>query len=279
MPTDKNISFARKKGVYKNKNLLIRSFKEYGDGALGSRGALLLDDYSDAPKQQGLRIQKLDYIEKISRIGHGSGFQICTHCIGDRANRDVLNLYEDIYQSDTKNRTNLRFRIEHAQHISNDDIPRFGELGVIPSMQAIHLSSDRPWAINRLGKDRIIEGAYVWNKLSESGATIVNGTDAPVEPLNPIACFYASVSRQTLEGTPNGGYEPDQKMSRVDALKSYTINNAYGAFEENIKGSIEVGKLADFTVFSQDIMEVPISELLDTKVEYTIVGGKILYER
>ncbi len=221
---------------------------------------------------------KLDYILEISGIGLAAGFQICTHCIGDLANRELLNLYEGIYQSDPLKGKNLRFRIEHAQHISESDIPRFGQLGVLPSMQAIHLSSDRPWAIDRLSKQRILEGAYVWDKLTENGATIINGTDAPVEPLSPIACFYDSISRQTLEGTSNGGYEPEQKMSRLEALKSYTINNAYDAFEENIKGSIEVGKLADFTVFLQNIVGVPISELLQTKVKYTIVDEKILYE-
>ncbi|MFY0654859.1 MAG: amidohydrolase [Cyclobacteriaceae bacterium] len=256
--------------------LTIRAIKLYADGALGSRGALLLEEYEDAPGVHGHRIQDLDFLKKITQIGFESGFQVCTHCIGDRANREVLDLYQTLYSS---KKGDYRFRIEHAQHIAEEDIPRFGELGVIPSMQAIHMSSDRPWAIDRLGKKRIVEGAYVWNKLTESGATIVNGTDAPVEPINPIACFFAAVSRQTLKGEPTGGYEPEQRMTRQEALQSYTINNAYGAFEENIKGSIEVGKLADLTVFSQDIMEVPIDKLLETEIEYTIVGGRIIYKK
>jgi len=150
---------------------------------------------------------------------------------------------------------------------------------VIPAMQAIHMSSDRPWAIDRLGEERIIEGAYVWQKLLQSGARIVNGTDVPVEPVSPIQCFYASVTRKTLEGQPPGGYEPDQKMTREQALRSYTVDAAYGAFEEDIKGSIEMGKLADFTVFSKDIMTLPEEELLTAEVDMTIVNGEVLFER
>lgn len=146
-------------------------------------------------------------------------------------------------------------------------------------MQAIHLSSDRPWAIDRLGEKRIIEGAYVWQKLLKSGTKIVNGTDVPVEPISPIQCFYASVTRKTLKGTPPSGYEPEQKMSREEALRSYTIDAAYGAFEEEIKGSVEPGKLADFTVFSKDIMSIPEDEILSAQIDMTIVNGKVLFKR
>ncbi|NJM26565.1 MAG: amidohydrolase family protein, partial [Bacteroidia bacterium] len=159
-----------------------------------------------------------------------------------------------------------------------DDIPRFGKLGVIAAMQAIHMSSDRPWAIERLGEQRIKDGAYVWQKLLQSGAVIVNGTDVPVEPINPIASFYASVTRKTLKGEPDGGYEPDQKMTREQALRSYTIDAAFGEFEEEVKGSIEAGKLADFTVFSRDIMTVDEPEILGTTVAMTVIGGKVVYE-
>ena len=145
-------------------------------------------------------------------------------------------------------------------------------------MQAIHMSSDRPWAIERLGEKRIKEGAYMWQSLLKSGAKIVNGTDAPVEPLNIVACFYASVTRKTLKGEPEGGYEPEEKMTREQALKSYTLDAAYGAFEEKIKGSIEVGKRADFTVFTQDLMSVPENEILKTEVAMTIVAGKVSYK-
>jgi predicted amidohydrolase YtcJ len=172
-----------------------------------------------------------------------------------------------------------RFRIEHAQHLHPDDIPRFGQLGVIAAMQAIHLSSDRPWAIDRLGEKRIIDGAYVWQTLMQTGAVVTNGTDAPVEPVDPIPSFFASVSRKTLQGLPEGGYEAEQKMTREQALKSYTLDGAYAEFEEDFKGSIEVGKAADFTVFDKDIMEIPENDILNAKVEMTIVGGKIVYKK
>jgi predicted amidohydrolase YtcJ len=146
-------------------------------------------------------------------------------------------------------------------------------------MQAIHLSSDRPWAIDRLGEQRIVDGAYVWQKLMKSGTVVANGTDAPVEPVDPLPSFFASVSRQTLDGTPEGGYEATEKMTRKEALKSYTLDGAYAEFEENYKGSIVVGKAADFTVFDKNIMEIPDAEILNSKVMMTIVGGKIVYQK
>jgi predicted amidohydrolase YtcJ len=152
-------------------------------------------------------------------------------------------------------------------------------LGAIAAMQAIHLSSDRPWAIDRLGEKRIIDGAYVWQTLMQTGAVVTNGTDAPVEPVDPIPSFFASVSRKTLQGLPEGGYEAEQKMTREQALKSYTLDGAYAEFEEDFKGSIEVGKAADFTVFDQNIMEIPENDILNAKVEMTIVGGKIVYKK
>ncbi|MEO9802907.1 MAG: amidohydrolase [Reichenbachiella sp.] len=258
--------------------LTIRSIKLYADGALGSRGALLLEDYSDAPGVQGLRITPADQIMRVAEQGTKNGFQIATHCIGDRANHEVLDMYEIILKSDTT-MTNPRFRIEHAQHIAGNDIARFGQLGIIPSMQAIHMSSDRPWAIDRLGETRIVEGAYMWQELISTGANVMNGTDAPVEPLTPLASFYASVTRQTLAGKPESGYEPDQRMTREQALRAYTINNAYGAFEEDIKGTIEIGKVADFTVLSKDIMKIAAQEILNTEIEYTIVDGEVLFEK
>jgi len=220
----------------------------------------------------------MEHIYEVSLKALENGFQVCTHAIGDRANREVLDQYEKAFAQMPDKSEDVRFRIEHAQHINAQDIPRFAALGVIPAMQAIHMSSDRPWAIERLGQARIEEGAYVWRKLLDAGAIIANGTDAPVEPVSPMASFYASVSRKTLAGEPEGGYEPSQKMTREEALKSYTIFPAYAAFEEDIKGSIEPGKLADFTVYSQDLMTVPEAQLLDTEIEMTIVGGKVLYE-
>ena len=220
----------------------------------------------------------IDSVLTISRKALKTGFQVNTHAIGDRANREVLDRYEIAFRENPEAAKDARFRIEHAQHLHPDDIGRFGKLGVIPAMQAIHLSSDRPWAIDRLGKQRIEEGAYVWRKLLESGARIVNGSDVPVEPINPIASFYASVTRKTLKGQPEGGYEPDQKMTREEALRSYTLDAAYGAFEENQKGSIRTGKLADFTIFDRDIISVPEDQLLQTRVTMTILGGKVVYE-
>ena len=259
--------------------LTIRSIKLHCDGALGSRGAWLLEPYSDRPGHIGHETLPMEFVYQTSKRALETGFQVCAHAIGDRANREILDRYEQAFDELNANSTGARFRIEHAQHLHPDDIPRFAKLGVIPAMQAIHMSSDRPWAIERLGEKRITDGAYVWKKLLQSGARIVNGTDVPVEPVNPIASFYASVTRMTLKGEPEGGYEPDQKMTREEALKSYTLDAAYGAFEENIKGSIQAGKLADFTVFSQDIMKVPDQELLSTEVVMTILGGKVVFEK
>jgi predicted amidohydrolase YtcJ len=258
--------------------LTIRSIKLNCDGALGSRGAWLLEEYADRKGFYGMATYPMDSVLKMAQEGLKHGFQICAHAIGDRANQEILNRFEKAFQENAS-RVDHRYRIEHAQHLHPTDIPRFGKLGVIPAVQAIHLSSDRPWAIDRLGEKRIKEGAYMWQSLLKSGARVMNGTDVPVEPINPIASFYASVSRKTLTGMPEGGFEPEEKMTREQALRSYTLDAAYGAFEESIKGSIERGKLADFTILSKDIMTIPESELLSTEVVMTILGGKILYKR
>ncbi len=256
----------------------IRSVKLNCDGALGSRGAWLLESYSDRPNHFGHETLPMEFVKETAYNGLRNGFQVCAHAIGDRANREILDRYE-MALNDVKDKTDdHRFRIEHAQHLHPDDIPRFAELNVIPAMQAVHMSSDRPWAIDRLGEKRIKEGAYMWQDLLQSGVPIVNGTDVPVEPINPIASFYASISRKTLKGMPEGGYEPEQKMTRPQALKSYTLDAAYGAFEEDIKGSIEVGKLADFTIYNKDLMTVPEDEVLSTKVVMTIFDGKVVFE-
>lgn len=256
----------------------IRSVKLNCDGALGSRGAWLLDEYTDRPGHFGHETLPMEFVKETALNGLQHGFQVCAHAIGDRANKEILDRYEAAF-TELPNLTNdNRYRIEHAQHLHPDDIPRFAQLGVIPAMQAVHMSSDRPWAIDRLGEKRIKEGAYMWQALLQSGIPIVNGTDVPVEPLNPIASFYASVSRKTLKGMPEGGYEPEQKMTREQALRSYTLDAAYGAFEENIKGSITQGKLADFTIYEQDLMTVPEDKILDTKIAMTIFNGEVVYE-
>jgi predicted amidohydrolase YtcJ len=264
--------------VDKENWLTIRSIKLNCDGALGSRGAWLLESYTDRADFFGMATLSMDTVLATSQKALKSGFQVCSHAIGDRANREILDRYETAFKENAGVKDH-RFRIEHAQHLHPNDIPRFGQLGVIPAMQAIHMSSDRPWAIDRLGEKRIKEGAYMWQSLLKSGAKIVNGTDAPVEPLNPIPCFYASVSRMTLKGEPVGGYEPEEKMTREQALRSYTLDAAYGAFEEGIKGSIEPGKLADFTIFSSDIMTVSEMEILKAEVAMTIIGGKVVFEK
>ncbi|HEX6322464.1 MAG TPA: amidohydrolase [Vicinamibacterales bacterium] len=258
-----------------DKRLTVRAIKVSIDGALGPRGAWLLEPYADKPDSAGLNTTSLESAKRTAQIALEHGFQLCIHAIGDRANREVLDIYEDAFKTAGKNGKDLRWRIEHAQHIHPDDIPRFGQLGVIASMQGIHATSDAPYVLQRLGEDRARSGAYVWQSLMKSGALVMNGTDVPVEDIDPIASFHASVGRKMADG---GVFFREQRMSRLDALKSYTINNAFGAFEEDIKGSLTPGKLADIVVLSKDIMTVPEDQILEAKVVYTIVGGRVMYE-
>jgi predicted amidohydrolase YtcJ len=252
----------------------VRAIKRYMDGALGSRGAWLLEPYTDKPDSVGLDIGDIPDLKRIGELAIEHDFQFCIHAIGDRANREVLNIYQQVFEAHP-DKNDLRWRIEHAQHLNAADIPRFGKMGVIAAMQGIHCTSDAPFVLLRLGAQRAEEGAYVWQKLMKSGAVVGNGTDAPVEDVGPLACFYSSVSRKLKDGTV---FYPDQRMSREEALKSYTWNNAYAAFEENLKGSLEAGKLADITVLSHDIMTIPEDEILSTDVVYTIVGGKVMFQ-
>ncbi|MFH0992609.1 MAG: amidohydrolase family protein [bacterium] len=258
---------------YGDKRLTVRAIKRLIDGALGSRGAWLLEPYADLSTSTGLNTDPVEEMKETARLAITHGFQLCTHAIGDRGNRETLNIYEDAFKANP-DKTNLRWRIEHAQHINATDIPRFGKLGVIAAMQGIHCTSDAPYVLARLGSQRAEEGAYVWQKLMKSGAIICNGTDTPVEAEDPIACFYASVSRKLKDGSVFYG---SQRMTREEALKSYTINAAYTGFDENIKGSLTPGKLADITVLSKDIMTIPEDEIPTTKVLYTIVGGKVMF--
>ncbi len=262
---------------YADNHLSVRGIKQYMDGALGSRGAWMLSDYSDAPGWKGLNVTPLSDIRKVAELAIKNGYQLCTHAIGDRANRETLNIYEQTFKKHPEvNGKTLRWRIEHAQHLSEKDKPRFAQLGIIAAMQGIHATSDAPFVIERLGKERAKEGAYVWRDLIDLGTIIANGTDSPVEKLDPIACYYASVTRMTKSGKP---FFPAQKMTRMEALKSYTINGAFAAFQDSLLGSITKGKLADFTILSQDILTVPDWKLPATKTLYTIIGGKILYKR
>jgi hypothetical protein len=280
MVRDSNENLLAKLPQYKatglnDHHLTIAAIKVTADGALGSRGAWMLEPYSDSPASVGLPTTSPESIAATARIALDNGVQLGVHAIGDRANREVLNVYERAFKArpDAKD---LRWRIEHAQHISAADIPRFGQLGVIPVMQGIHATSDAPYVLARLGPKRAEEGAYVWQKLMKSGAIIANGTDVPVERIDPMASFYATVARKTKDGSV---FFADQRMSRAEALKSYTWNGAFAAREETLKGSISVGKLADITVLSKDIMTVPEDEIPSTVAVYTIVGGKIAYSR
>ena len=280
MIRDTNERMAEKLASYRmvdghDKHLTIRAIKHTLDGALGSRGAWLLEPYSDLPTSTGLETTPVATVEETAKLAMANGYQLCVHAIGDRANRETLNLFEAAFKANA-DKKDVRWRIEHAQHINAADIPRFGKLGVIASMQGIHCTSDAVFVPARLGAERSEEGAYVWQKLMKSGAIVSNGTDAPVEDVDPIASFYATVTRRLKDGST---FYPDQRMSRPEALKSYTHNAAYAAFEEGSKGSLSQGKLADVTVLSKDIMTIPEEEIGTARVDYTIVGGKVAHER
>jgi predicted amidohydrolase YtcJ len=261
--------------LYDN-HLWIRAIKLYADGALGSRGAALLEPYSDDPSNRGLLLSAPAHIQDVASRALRRGFQVATHAIGDRGNRLVLDAYEKALQATPT--ADHRFRVEHAQIINHDDIPRFAELGVIPSMQAVHQTSDMYWAGNRLGTGRLF-GAYAWRSLLNTGVVIPNGSDFPVEAVNPLLSFHSAVSRQDAENWPAAGWMPEQRMTRDEALKSMTIWPAYAGFQEAMMGSLTPGKLADFVVLDRDIMTVPERDILGTSVLATYIGGKAVYER
>ena len=258
---------------YGGDRLTVRAIKRSIDGALGSHGAWLLEPYEDLPTSSGLNTTPVESIVETARLAREHGYQLCVHAIGDRANRETLDIFKSTFEG-TDDLAQARWRVEHAQHLSLDDIARFGELGVIASMQGIHATSDGPWVEPKLGARRAEEGAYVWQKLMRTGAVVTNGTDAPVEDVDPLESYYATVSRMMNNGER---FYPEQRMSRLEALKSYTINAAYAAFEEDIKGTLTPGKLADITVLSQNILTVPEEQIPATRVEMTIVGGEVVY--
>ena len=258
-----------------NNHLTVGGIKRLMDGALGSHGAWLFEPYNDLPTSVGLNTEPIEDMKETARLAMELGFQLCTHAIGDRGNRETLDIYEEVLKS-SPGEKDSRWRIEHAQHVHPDDIQRFGRMGVIASMQGVHATSDGPWVPKRLGENRSRESAYAWRKLIDSGATIANGTDSPVEDIDPLACFHASVTRKLPDGSR---FYPEQCMTREEALRSYTINGAFAAFEEDIKGSLTPGKLADITVLSQDIMTIPEDEIPETRALYTIVGGKVKYKK
>jgi predicted amidohydrolase YtcJ len=260
---------------YGNGHLTVRAIKRSIDGALGSRGAWLLEPYADKPDSTGLNTTPVDDIRATAKLAMQHGYQLCVHAIGDRANRETLNIFEEAFTANP-DKKDVRWRVEHAQHLNPSDIPRFGALGVIASMEGVHCTSDAPYVLARLGPKRAEEGAYVWQKLMKSGAVVTNGTDAPVEDVDPIASYYATVSRKLKDGSV---FFPDQRMSRMEALRSYTINGAFAAFEEGSKGSLKPGKYADVVVLSKDITTIPEDEIPSAQVLYTIVGGKVRYKK
>lgn len=277
---ESNESMAERLSEYKmlpegNDFLTVRSIKRQVDGALGAHGAWLLDEYEDH-ESTGLMLESLEDIAGTARLALEHGFQVNTHAIGDRGNREILDLYQAAFEEAGVDGHDLRWRIEHAQHLHPDDVGRFAELGVLPAMQAIHCTSDAPWVYQRLGAERAESGAYLWRDLLDSGVPVNNGTDTPVEDVDPIPSFYASVSRIMPNGEP---FFPEQAMTREEALASYTINGAYFGFEEDIKGSLAPGKYADIVVLSKDIMTVPMDEIPTAQVDYTLVGGKVKYAR
>jgi predicted amidohydrolase YtcJ len=257
-------------------HLVVRSIKRQIDGALGAHGAWLLEPYEDLPGSTGLVLEEPDDIRRTGELALEHGYQLNTHAIGDRANRVVLDLYEELLRQNAELVEDHRWSIEHAQHLHPDDIPRFAELGVIASMQGIHGTSDGPWVLARLGPERAESGAYMWRDLIDSGAVICNGTDAPVEPISPIASFHASVSRVMETGET---FYAERAMTRMEALESYTINCAWASFMEDVVGSITPGKYADIVVLDRDIMTVPEEEIPGAQVDLTILAGEVRFRR
>ena len=259
-----------------NDFLTVRSIKRQIDGALGAHGAWLLDPYLDLPETDGLVLETVEDISGTAEIAVKHGFQVNTHAIGDRANRETLDLYESIWKKLEVNGKQLRWRIEHVQHIDPEDVPRFGGLGVIASIQAVHGTSDGPWIPSRLGDVRAKATSQPWRDLFNTGAIITNGTDVPVERIDPIASYYSSVTRRMIDGQ---AFYPEHKMTREEALQTYTINNAYAAFEENYKGTLSPGKYADFIVLSNNLLTIEDSDIPSTTIDMTFVGGELKYQR
>ena len=260
---------------YGNNFLTIRCIGEKVlDGALGTHGGWLLESYTDLPRSFGLNVTPVPEIEYSAELAIKNDYQLAIQGIGDRAARELFNIYEEQFTMHPEKK-DLRWRIEHAQVTHPDDLPRYSELGVIPGIQGIFACSDGPWVVDRLGEERTKERGYVFRSMAESGAIIMNGTDPPVEEIDPIASFHCSVTRELPDGSI---FQPEQRLTRDQALRSYTINNAFAAFEEHLKGSITPDKLADITVLSKDIMSVSEDEILETEIIYTILGGKIVYK-
>ncbi len=256
------------------KHLTVKAIKVALDGALGSYGAWLLEPYADRKDFLGQNTFPEDSLRKIAEFAWDKNLQLCVHAIGDRANRETINIFSEQIKKDKSK--DHRWRIEHAQHVNPVEIPRFKEWNIIASMQGIHCTSDAPFVIKRLGKERAESGAYMWQSFLKAGVVVNNGTDVPVEDVDPIASYYATVTRKLKDGTT---FFPDQKMTREQAIYSYTLANAFAIFQEKDKGSIQVGKLADIVILSNDLINCKDEEIMDTKVMMTIVGGKVLYKK
>ena len=271
-PTEENFDHFVKKGSYQTERMMVNTIKIYADGALGSRGALMLEPYSDDPGNSGLRMSPTEFYEMICSLAFENNYQVATHCIGDSANRMILNTYGKYL----KGENDRRWRIEHAQIVHPDDFGLFAEFSIVPSIQATHATSDMDWADERVGKDRI-KGAYAYRKLMDQLGWLPNGTDFPVEEIHPIYTFYSSVFRTHHDGTPAGGFQMENSLDREQALRSMTIWAAKASFEENLKGSLENGKWADFVVLDTDLMTASPNELLKAKIESTWVAGERVY--
>ena len=260
---------------YGNNHLTIRSIKAYIDGALGSRGAVLKEPYADDPENRGLLLSHPEHLDSLVSAAFSHGFQVNIHAIGDRGNQICLDIFEKYLE---KYPGDHRPRIEHAQILDPLDIPRFASFGVIPSMQPTHCTSDMPWLESRLGKDRL-SGAYAWKSLIDSGSIIPGGSDAPVENPNPLWGIYAAITRMDHTGHPEGGWFPQECVSRIEAFRIFTEWGAYAAFEETIKGKIKEGYLADLVVLDKNILEMPVEEILSTQVLITIVNGRVIHKK
>ena len=269
-----------KVGQYKKINVgnhfyTCNAIKSEVDGALGAFGAWLLEPYSDKPGFKGQNTTNIYDVKTIADMAMANDMQFCVHAIGDRANRVVLDVYEGVLSGSKQNKDH-RWRIEHAQHLDTVDIPRFARLGIIASMQGVHCTSDAPFVVKRLGEQRARLGAYAWRSLLDKGVIIANGTDTPVEDVDPLRSFYASVTRKREDSGMT--FFPEQKMTRQEAIKSYTLGNAYAAFEDKEKGSIRPGKLADLVVLSKNLVSCSDDDILKTRVLYTIVDGKVMFK-
>lgn len=275
------IAYFKERGVEIGDHLTVRAAKLYADGALGSRGAWLLEPYSDRPTDAdglpyvGLNLMKSEFLRLVAEDGLRQGYQVCTHAIGDRGNRAALDAYA--LALSRRPTDNHRYRIEHAQILALEDVPRFKQLAVIPSMQPTHCTSDMRWVYDRVGRARA-RGAYAWASLRKTGVPIPGGSDFPIESHNPFLGLYAAVTRRNLDGLPPGGWQPDECMTRAEALRSFTYDAAYAAFEEDLKGTLEPGKLADFIVIDRDVLTCPEREMADVRVLRTVIGGETVYQ-